>query len=48
MSIAAVNVRPAAIITTKPARPADAPSERPVLELRSTQDDKKKILFVTS
>lgn len=45
MSIAAVDARPADLKTTPP---AGAPIERPVLQLRSTQVDKKKILFVTS
>jgi len=45
MSIAAVNVRPARL---NPAYNPGKPIERPVLQLRSTQDDKKKILFVTS
>ncbi len=45
MSIAAVNARPARLNTTQ--HPG-MPIERPVLQLRSTQDDKKKILFVTS
>jgi starch synthase len=45
MSIVAVNARPARI---NPAQPAGVPSERPVLQLRSTQGDKKKVLFVTS
>lgn len=45
MSIVAINARSARI---NPARPAGVPSERPVLQLRSTQGDKKKVLFVTS
>ncbi|MFL9812942.1 glycogen synthase GlgA [Stutzerimonas sp. VN223-3] len=45
MSIAAVNARPVRLNTTERLMP---PAERPVLQLRSTQNDKKKILFVTS
>ena len=46
MSIAAVNTRP--LSRLNPLQRLGAPVERPVLQLRSTQDDKKKILFVTS
>lgn len=45
MSIAAANARPARL---NPTQPLGVPSDRPLLQLRSTQDDKKKILFVTS
>lgn len=45
MSIAAVNARP---VSVNPAQRLTPPAERPLLQLRSTQDEKKKILFVTS
>ena len=45
MSIAAVETRPVRLNIAQRLAP---PAERPVLQLRSTQDDKKKILFVTS
>lgn len=45
MSIAAVENAPVPVKLTE--RPSP-PSERPVLQLRSTQEQKKKILFVTS
>lgn len=45
MSIAAVDARPAILNPTQRLAP---PAERPLLQLRSTQDEKKKILFVTS
>lgn len=45
MSIAAVNTPSVRFNATEHLR---TPSERPVLQLRSSQDDKKKILFVTS
>jgi len=45
MSIAAVEN---ASVSVKVAKHPSPPSERPVLQLRSTQDQKKKILFVTS
>src|SRR3546814_894977 len=45
MSIVAVDARP---VRLNPIERAEPPTERPVLQLRSTQDDKKKILFVTS
>ena len=44
MSIAAVEARPFRLNF----RPVQPPAERPLLQLRSTQEGKKKILFVTS
>lgn len=45
MSIAAVNARPAG---TPKAQPAPPLVTRPALQIRSSHDDKRKILFVTS
>ncbi|MCQ4318945.1 glycogen synthase GlgA [Stutzerimonas stutzeri] len=45
MSIAAADTRPVRLNIAQRLAP---PAERPLLQLRSTQDDKKKILFVTS
>ncbi|MGY8822002.1 MAG: glycogen/starch synthase, partial [Pseudomonadales bacterium] len=45
MSIAAVDTRPVRFNIAQRLAP---PAERPLLQLRSTQDEKKKILFVTS
>ncbi|WP_312963532.1 glycogen synthase GlgA [Stutzerimonas nitrititolerans] len=45
MSIAAVDARPFRLNHLRPVQP---PAERPLLQLRSMQEGKKKILFVTS
>ena len=45
MSIAAVNARPLGLPKAQPAVP---PVTRPALQIRSSHDDKRKILFVTS
>lgn len=45
MNIAAVNTRPLSLVESKTPEPT---VERPQLQLRSTQEGKRKILFVTS
>src|SRR5690606_27591231 len=45
MSIAAVDARPFRLNHLRPAQP---PAERPLLQLRSMQEGKNKILFVSS